>query len=85
MVVPVFLVENKASPVENEHEEAQAVLIDFGQTVDVQHPDAEQLLERDLERVDRFFKRNGVDTLAVPEAMAFVKDDDVEESSRTTI
>jgi len=85
LVVPVFLVENKASHVENEHEEVQAVLIDFGQTVDVQHPDAEQLLERDLERVDRFFKRNGVDTLAVSEAMAFVKDDDVEESTRTTI
>ena len=81
MVVPAFLVENRAEDVENEKEEVQAVLIDFGQAVDPRHPEANNLLKRDLNRVILFFKRQGIKTMDIEDAMAFVLDDSESRSS----
>lgn len=65
LVAPAFLVENKAESIENEMEEVQAVLIDFGQAVDVRHPESANLLHRDLDRIESFFQRQGVETLGL--------------------
>lgn len=47
MVLPAFLVKTRAENVEedNDKDEMQAVLIDFGQAVDIRHPEAQELLE----------------------------------------
>lgn len=75
MVVPAFLVENMALSIENPPStELQAVLIDFGQAVDIRHDDARNLLERDLDRVASFFNRQGVTTKSAVEALKFVVD-----------
>ena len=76
MVVPAFLVDNKAANIENEQEEVQAVLIDFGQAVDPRHPEANNLLKRDLDRVLLFFQRQGIKTMSIDDAMAFVLNED---------
>ena len=70
MVAPAHLVQNRA--IGADHDELQAVIIDFGQSVDVRHPESIDLLQRDLERVQMFFKRVGVETMAVEEALLFV-------------
>ena len=71
MVVPSYLVQNKAIGVEDD-EDLQIVLIDFGQAVDVRHPEASMMLERDLERIRFFFKRSGVSVMGEQEAIEFV-------------
>lgn len=76
MVVPAYLVENRHQDIENAQDEVQAVLIDFGQAVDVMHPDAVILLQRDLERIRSFFARQGVKALCAEAALAFVVDDE---------
>ncbi|OEU10143.1 RIO kinase, partial [Fragilariopsis cylindrus CCMP1102] len=54
-------------------EDLQTVLIDFGQSVEVRHPKAEELLRRDLQRVNEFFTKQGVtETMSIEDAMAFV-------------
>ena len=73
MVVPASFVENRASGVEDSNGELQAVLIDFGQAVDIRHPSAMELLKRDLERVLLFFSRQGVQTMSKDEALAFLE------------
>ncbi|CAJ1966344.1 unnamed protein product [Cylindrotheca closterium] len=51
----------------------QIALIDFGQAVDIRHPQAEELLERDLLRVKQFFVKMGIaNTLSKEAAMAYV-------------
>ena len=72
MVVPANFVENVDRKIENEHAELQAVLVDFGQAVDVRHPQAHDLLKRDLERVTSFFSRQGVEAMTAAEALRFV-------------
>jgi serine/threonine-protein kinase RIO1 len=63
--------ENKNSS--NNNDDLQTVLIDFGQSVEVRHPKAEELLRRDLERVIEFFTKQGVTkTMSIEDAMAFV-------------
>ena len=63
--------ENKDSS--NNKEDLQTVLIDFGQSVEVRHPKAEELLRRDLQRVNEFFTKQGVTkTMGIEAAMAFV-------------
>jgi serine/threonine-protein kinase RIO1 len=63
--------ENKNSS--NNKEDLQTVLIDFGQSVEVRHPKAEELLRRDLQRVNEFFTKQGVTkTMSIEDAMAFV-------------
>jgi serine/threonine-protein kinase RIO1 len=75
LVVPACQVENTISSIEDSSNELQAVLIDFGQAVDLRHPEANSLLHRDLSRMRTFFVNQGVKTLDVSEAMEFVVDD----------
>ena len=72
LVVPAFLVENKSPWIEDEKDELQAVLIDFGQAVDTRHPQATEFLERDLQQVNRFFKQQGVSVMDMKESIEFV-------------
>lgn len=74
LVVPSNLVENFSRIGNSSGEELQAVLIDFGQAVDTQHPDAMALLQRDLDRILLFFCRQGVETMSNVDALAFVLD-----------
>lgn len=53
-------------------EQFQAVLIDFVQSVDVNHPQAAELLERDLEHIRAFFFKKGIKTLGRHMAIEFV-------------
>jgi serine/threonine-protein kinase RIO1 len=71
LVVPAHLVENTDS-VGDGDQDLRPVLIDFGQAVDLRHPEARSLLDRDLERLISFFKRQGVNTMGVAEAVSFV-------------
>lgn len=73
LVAPTFQVENVTSPVEDMDNDLQTVLIDFGQAVDVRHPEAISLLHRDLDRVRTFFMKQGVETLTIEEALEFVQ------------
>eukprot|EP00526_Cylindrotheca_closterium_P008186 CAMPEP_0113623894 /NCGR_PEP_ID=MMETSP0017_2-20120614/12310_1 /TAXON_ID=2856 /ORGANISM="Cylindrotheca closterium" /LENGTH=852 /DNA_ID=CAMNT_0000533893 /DNA_START=95 /DNA_END=2656 /DNA_ORIENTATION=- /assembly_acc=CAM_ASM_000147 len=51
----------------------QIALIDFGQAVDTRHPQATELLERDLLRVKQFFAKMGITTtLSAEAAMKYV-------------
>lgn len=59
-----------------DREELTVALIDFGQAVDVRHPDAEDLLRRDLLRVKEFFDKVGITTIPVEAAMHFVRTHD---------
>ena len=52
------------------------VLIDFGQAVDIRHPDAEDLLRRDVLRVKQFYDKMGITTIPVEAAMAYVQTKD---------
>lgn len=50
----------------------QIALIDFGQAVDTRHPEATELLERDVLRVKQFFDKMGITTLSTEAAMTYV-------------
>lgn len=76
LVAPSFQVENLIASTEDTDHDLQAVFIDFGQAVDVRHPEAESWLRRDLERVRSFFVKQGVQTLAMEDALEFVKEED---------
>mmetsp|Transcript_9623 Transcript_9623/g.16882 ORF Transcript_9623/g.16882 Transcript_9623/m.16882 type:complete len:753 (-) Transcript_9623:1901-4159(-) len=71
LIAPVFQVDHPINPDEESYE-LQTVLIDFGQSVDVRHPEASELLERDLTRVKQFFSKQGVETMGIDDAMQFV-------------
>eukprot|EP00339_Tiarina_fusa_P027216 CAMPEP_0116999418 /NCGR_PEP_ID=MMETSP0472-20121206/2124_1 /TAXON_ID=693140 ORGANISM="Tiarina fusus, Strain LIS" /NCGR_SAMPLE_ID=MMETSP0472 /ASSEMBLY_ACC=CAM_ASM_000603 /LENGTH=320 /DNA_ID=CAMNT_0004698819 /DNA_START=97 /DNA_END=1059 /DNA_ORIENTATION=- len=81
LIAPVFQVENPISSVEDIVNELQAVFIDFGQAVDIRHPDATALLLRDLDRVRSFFVSKGVETLSVEESHELVTEDLVDDES----
>ena len=49
---------------EKDMDELQVVFIDFGQTVDYKHPGALELLDRDIERVNKFFEMQGVEVIS---------------------
>jgi RIO1 family len=74
LVAPAYLVQNVSSAVENVKNESQAVLIDFGQAVDEKHPEADQYLRRDLERVRLFFAKQGVQVMSAEDALKSVHD-----------
>lgn len=69
-----------------EYDTDTAVLIDFGQTVDSKHPDAMDLLRRDVQNVRHFFVKQGIRTQSVDDAMKYITsgpksgDEPVEES-----
>ena len=46
----------------------QPVLFDVSQAVPLEHPMADQLVRRDLENVNRYFKRLGIEVLSAEEA-----------------
>jgi len=57
--------------------DAVPVLIDFGQAVDLNHPDSVILLQRDLDRIRTFFTKKGLDSnflLEAQDALSFVVD-----------
>lgn len=74
LVCPSNLVEHKDEGVSltDDGEHFQAVLIDFVQSVDVNHPNASELLERDLEQIRTFFFKKGIKTLGRKMAIEFV-------------
>lgn len=73
MVGPTTLVENKATRTMVEGAfDLQIILIDFGQAVDVRHPDAHTLLLRDIERVHLFFQRKDVEIVTNENLLALV-------------
>jgi serine/threonine-protein kinase RIO1 len=69
LVAPAGFVKNRLVA---DVQEMQAVLIDFGQAVDVRHPESEALLERDIDRVQSFFRRQGIVTMSSPESFDFI-------------
>ena len=80
LAVPAFLVQNQL--VVDVKNEVQAVLIDFGQAVDKRHVDAENLLRRDVDRVQAFFARQGVVTMSPEEAYQFIVVPDEKEEEK---
>ena len=61
----------------NDTGDLQIVLIDFGQSVEVRHPKAEEFLKRDLKRVYEFFVKQGLKKpiMNVDESFDFVVGD----------
>mmetsp|Transcript_13376 Transcript_13376/g.20813 ORF Transcript_13376/g.20813 Transcript_13376/m.20813 type:complete len:818 (-) Transcript_13376:36-2489(-) len=53
-------------------EDLQVVLIDFGQAVDIGHPNADEFLQRDISTVTQFFANQGITTLTATNAKQFV-------------
>lgn len=84
LVAPAFLVENKDEAIEDPLNELQATLIDFGQAIDRNHPNAARLLARDLARLNYFFTTQGVDVMEEEASYQFVADE-TEESNRATV
>ncbi|KAG7354740.1 serine/threonine kinase [Nitzschia inconspicua] len=72
LIAPVPQVDHPINPEEGD---VQTVLIDFGQSVDTRHPEAMELLERDILRVNEFFSKQGVPTMGTEEAKEFVTTD----------
>jgi len=72
LVVPKHVFDPTLLRSSKEYGMDQAVLIDFGQTVDSKHPDALDLLRRDLQSIRSFFIKQGIRTPSVDEAMQFV-------------
>ena len=70
MIAPAPLVENSNAGVAVD--ELQAVFIDFGQSIDVRHPEALELLERDMDRVQAYFKKVGIDVMPKGDALGLV-------------
>lgn len=46
------------------------VFFDFGSAVDIRHPMAPAFLRRDIENINRFYRKQGVDVLPVEEVLA---------------
>jgi RIO-like serine/threonine protein kinase len=73
LVCPARLVENRDEGFGSDDDnELQAVLIDFGQAVDWQHPASLELLEHDLTNIREFFLKKSVKTLTTNMALEFV-------------
>jgi len=71
--MPAHVSDDKKMPAQASADELRVALIDFGQAVDLRHPDGEDLLRRDLLRVKEFFDKMGITTIAVDAAMHYVK------------
>ena len=72
LVVPKHFIEVNLERDSKEYDADQAILIDFGQTVDSQHPDATDLLRSDLQNLRHFFIKQGVRTPSVDDTMKYV-------------
>lgn len=75
LVCPMSQVENAMNKGEEAKDDLQIVLIDFGQAVELKHPDAMDLLNRDLSMVNAFFKKQDMKTLTEDESLNFVIED----------
>jgi len=71
LVCPSSIVENNILEVQEEGKKGeeedilQVVFIDFGQAVDIRHPNAMELLRRDLRHVKQFFDNMGIRTMDI--------------------
>lgn len=75
LVAPTFQVENSISSSEDKEMDLQVVFIDFGQAVEIRHPESKTLLERDIDRVQTFFTKQGVKTRSIHDSLHFVVDE----------
>ena len=72
LIASTLQVDHKSKNIGSE-DDLQTVLIDFGQAVEVRHPKAKELLERDLARIQEFFSKQDVKTtMPLEEALKFV-------------
>lgn len=51
----------------------EVILFDFGSAVSIDHPNADEFLQRDLENLNRFFSKNGVKILRTQTLLRKVK------------
>lgn len=51
----------------------EVILFDFGSAVSIEHPNAEEFLQRDIENLNRFFSKKGIRTLSVQTLIKKVK------------
>jgi serine/threonine-protein kinase RIO1 len=72
LVSPMSQVENALDKREEAKEDLQIVLIDFGQAVERRHPQAGELLLRDLTMIKSFFDKQGITTLSIDDSEHFV-------------
>lgn len=78
LIAPASIIANRSEfSSDNDADELQIILIDFGQAVDSKHPGALELLERDIQRVNKFFNARGVEVFSDHEmkCMITAKDD----------
>jgi serine/threonine-protein kinase RIO1 len=73
LVCPRQLLLNGNEEDPQEKDELQIALIDFGQAVDIRHPDADDLLRRDLLRIEEFFEKVGISTIDVEAATYYIQ------------
>lgn len=65
LVAPAATLRNRLDALsEEDTDELQVVFIDFGQAVDYKHPGALELLDRDIDRVNKFFETQGVEVMS---------------------
>jgi serine/threonine-protein kinase RIO1 len=72
LVVPRYLIDTSVSVDGKEYKADTAVLIDFGHTVDSKHPDAVELLRRDVQNVRHFFVKQGIRTPSLEDTLHFI-------------
>lgn len=72
LVAPTIFIDNHARSQSASEVDLHAVLIDFGQAVDVAHPFALGLLNRDVDRVVTFFQSKGVETKTKEEILEMI-------------
>jgi len=76
LVCAPHLVENRETDIDEDHSyNIQVVFTDFGHAVDVQHPCAQELLEKDLETLRVFFHNKRSKTMGLSMARDFVTSD----------
>jgi serine/threonine-protein kinase RIO1 len=69
-------VEHSDKNTTGEGENFQIVLIDFVQSVDINHPKAQEYLERDMDQLRHFFTKKGIKALGKGMAVLFVTGSD---------
>jgi len=85
LVCPMSQVENALDKSEEAKDDLQAVLIDFGQAVERNHPSAMDLLKRDLALVNAFFTKQDIVTLSEDASMEFVVEETEEDEDEDDV